>query len=500
MNNNFQQQRIPVAQTVPVTMQGGQPYANANAQQQGQYMQQQQGQYMQQQQGQYVQPQQGQYMQQQQGQYMQQQQGQYVQQQQGSYGSAATGAPKAYAQQPQQQYSTSNNMETPLLAPAYVNTNRNNPHQQFAPQPQAMAAGQYMPQTVGEMMPTAPPIESCSTAGPINTNRIEQQQQAPAQQGSFASSAGPGQYFSQQEIELLNRQHALMDARKPVEGTPQGQIPVAAAASRPVPAQPVLVTQVGVPILPQARSLAVTCHDGWHGIKSCDQSLDSVEKILEFLQTHNNRPRVACRVHGHHEETRHREVKRTDSEGNDYWETETYYETVTDFDYSIDLTRFIYPFGYIQAKSGLENVPDLINRYLEDKNSLKSLQMQKEISFDFEQLRDQVHYYVRSLGWSRNLTVSFPKSNYTVRIYNDNCMSTCWENECLFCLAHVTILPCIFMRCYRDCGDHFSDGLRSYYRIDYHPLQVFHIIRPCLWCKGYTLGDAAAEMFRDFFW
>lgn len=321
-----------------------------------------------------------------------------------------------------------------------------------------------------------------------------------------ATAASQGQYFTPEELHLLRVQAAPVDARKPKngQGVPVGAVSVATAvpvALAAAPAAPVLVTSVGFPILARASSAAVTHHDGYHGVKSSDKLLNTTDSILEFLQAHNSRPCVACRVHGYHTETRHRRVRRTDPDGsNERWETETFYETVTDFDYRIDLTRFVFPFGFVQSKSGATNVPDLIQRYLSDKNSLKSLQMNKEIQFDFEMLRRQVHDYVRSIGWWRGLTVSFPQSNYTVRVYDENCMSTCWENQVLFCLAHVTILPCIFMRCYRDCGDHFSDGLRSYFRIDYHPLQVFHMIRPMLWCKGYDLRDAAAEMFRDFCW
>jgi hypothetical protein len=412
------------------------------------------------------------------------------------------------AQQAHNPSAMANNPHQPLLAPSAAAVGAG----KSAPPPASMMAQQprqpALAKSVNAMMPTAPPLEACAAVGPIDASRIEQGHQAPGQNSGhmgMATSAAQGQFFTPQELEVLRMQQAPIDARKPKAGAgaPTGEVPVAMVVpvATAAPAAPVLVTQAGFPILARASSAAVTHHDSHHGVKSSDKSLNNTDRVLEFFQAHNSRPCVACRVHGYHTETRHRQVRRTDAEGkNERWETETYYETVTDFDYRIDLTRFIFPFGFVQSKSGATNVPDLIQRYLSDKNSLKSLQMNKEIQFDFETLRRQVHDYVRSIGWWRGLKVSFPKSNYTVRVYDENWMSTCWENECLFCLAHVTILPCIVMRCHRDCGDHFSDGLRSYFRVDYHPLQVFHMIRPMLWCTGYDLRDAAAEMFRDFCW
>ena len=79
---------------------------------------------------------------------------------------------------------------------------------------------------------------------------------------------------------------------------------------------------------------------------------------------------------------------------------------------------------------------------------------------------------IRSLGWRRGLSVSFPKANYTVRAWSSNALSNMWENTCCYILCHITIVPCIAMRCYRDCGGHMEQGVRSVFRIDYHPLQV----------------------------
>lgn len=147
-------------------------------------------------------------------------------------------------------------------------------------------------------------------------------------------------------------------------------------------------------------------------------------------------------------------------------------------------------------------IPSLVDRYLRDSNSLKSLEMKKVVvGFDFNLLERCVHDHVRGvLGWWRGLSVTFPKHNYKVRVYDDNCLAALWENKCCNCLMHVTIVPCLLMRCYRDCGDHFSDDLRSHFQIQYHPLQVFAALQPALWCPGQNIGAMASELFRDMFW
>ena len=91
-----------------------------------------------------------------------------------------------------------------------------------------------------------------------------------------------------------------------------------------------------------------------------------------------------------------------------------------------------------------------------------------------------------------------------VRIYSENALSSMWENCCCKVLCHLTILPCIVMRLYRgDCccqEDHAESDIRSYFRINYHPIQVFEAIRPQLWCPGFSGMGLAMELLRNVFW
>jgi len=271
---------------------------------------------------------------------------------------------------------------------------------------------------------------------------------------------------------------------------------------------PIVTTAAGFPVVSpaQAVSAAVTAYDGWSGIKSCDARVQhDLDEIMLYFNTHNTRPLLGCRCHGWHRERRTREVTERRN-GNTRTRTEHYWVTVTDFDYKVDLTPFIFPYGYIASVD--ENnltVPQLLAKFVDDDNLLKSLAMHKEVAFDYAALRGMVHGYLRSLGWRRGLTISFPKANHTVRVYHENWLSRLWEDACCNVLCHLTLLPCVVLRLYRgDCncqgGGHKEEDIRSYFRIEYAPLQVFEAIRPRLWCPGYSGIGIAMEMLRDVFW
>jgi hypothetical protein len=375
--------------------------------------------------------------------------------------------------------------------------------------------------TVNQAMPTAPPMSSLQGGQMYDESGYQLEkdagpQQQPANQEGVYDASGQNlagnHFFTPQELQQLQSQPLPVDTFRPSGAKDQGAINmpnvtgvqvVQAGQAQTVIQNPVLVTAAGMPIVTNAVSGAKTDYDGYKGVKSCDEILQqNADEIMLFLQTHNTRPRLSCRVHGYHQERRTRTVR--DSEGRT--RTETYYVTVTDFDYKIDLTNFIFPYGYIQSvrdkdKDGKPDpIPQIIQEFIDDTNKLKTLQMKKYIAFDFNTLRCQVRGYIRALGWRRGLSVSFPQANYSVRVWSRNCLSSMWENTCCWCLCHLTIIPCIFMRCYRDCGGHAEKGIQSHFEIQYHPRQIFEMIRPALWCPGYGAMDMMGEVFRNVFW
>ena len=201
-----------------------------------------------------------------------------------------------------------------------------------------------------------------------------------------------------------------------------------------------------------------------------------------------------------------------DSEGRE--RRETYEVKVTDFEYTVDVTNFCFPMGYIQSDEAaagkdldgdgvVESVADICDGYLKDENLLATLVMEKRIKgFNFDELCHYVRRHIRYLGWNRRLNVSTSVKNRIVRVYKENACSSLWENMCCFVLMHVTILPCMFFRCYRDCGGHRATGISSIFRMsngvtDYEPLQVFDVVRPALWCTGWRNAHFAQMLLHQ---
>ena len=403
---------------------------------------------------------------------------------------------------------------------------------QYTSMQQQLLSGQSatvpMGRPVHEVMPNLPSSQADQFSGYQYTTEVASEAgmhhaaegHGPYADATAAMPMGVPVYYTDAELATLSRAPLPADgfvaATKgsvaPDQG-PQGAVPMAeyytvAPSAAVAVGSPILTTSAGVPVLntSSAVSGAETHLDGWNGIKSCDARLQrDASELMLFFNTHNSRPLLGCKLEGWHHETRHRRRRVDDGNGKSHTVTETYVVRVTDFHYKIDLSQFIFPYGYIASVD--ENnltVPELIEKYIKDDNLLKSLEMKKVVLFDFNSLRAMVYGYMRSIGWRRGLTVSFPKANHTVRVYKQNWLSSLWENCCINLLCHLTIVPCIIMRIYRgDCccsADHAEADVRSFFKIQYHPSQVFEAIRPQLWCPGFSGSALAMELLRDIFW
>jgi hypothetical protein len=201
-------------------------------------------------------------------------------------------------------------------------------------QPASSAGSSSLPvaQPVQSLMPTAPPIASLRDTWSDQANmQAEDAGEVPKAEGNYAMASAPAadaDFYSAQELGVLQAQAAPIDTFTSLKH--EGQMPAVVDAVPVAQATPVLTTAVGVPIYPvQVRSTAKTEQDGSHGVKSCDESLNTVPDILNFLNTYNTRPRLCCRVHGYHRERRHRTVTETDSEGNKRTRREEYWVGVS---------------------------------------------------------------------------------------------------------------------------------------------------------------------------
>ena len=375
--------------------------------------------------------------------------------------------------------------------------------------------GGFVPPT-SFAMPSAPPFASlqdnysnaqCPQALEVHNVVVEADMDGPG--CALAQPLIPtanARFFTDEELRVLQGSAPPVDyfrlavAGAPADQVPSGQLllPLARVMLAPQSASlsPSLASS-GVPQawdMPPGPSRALCDFDGFKGVSSSDAMLHmdaSGGETLSFLATHNTRPILSTCIHGYHHERRTRTVSRKDSKGHTTHHTEHYTVTITDFRYELDLSNFIFPFGFIQTDTG-EPVPDAVRAFLQDTNGMKQLVMDKVIGFDFPKLQQMIVGYVRSLGWWRCLTVSFPRRNYEVRIWKRTCVSSIWEDPCGKCLCYLSIVGCCIMHVLRN--QHSQNHVKAYYRIDYHPLQVFEMIKGAIWIPGFRAQTAGLAM------
>jgi len=243
-----------------------------------------------------------------------------------------------------------------------------------------------------------------------------------------------------------------------------------------------------LPVMVGAYSPARVKYDGMKGgIVSRDAILNNKEDILKFFNFHGvTRPTVFIVVEGYHHET----YTTTSTDANGRTRTQTNRRKVTDFEYTVDISGFIYPFGKISMEVNEEtkdkSVELLIEEYLADRNKLKSLQLKKKLCWDTNFLCDLIRRYIRSLGWRRDLSVTKRTRNTSVRIAVNSKLARMYDSRGGRALMIITIIPAIATAVY--AHGHRKRSLRSVFTIQYTPYQVFEMIRPQLWCPTYGGG------------
>ena len=189
---------------------------------------------------------------------------------------------------------------------------------------------------------------------------------------------------------------------------------------------------------------------------SSSKALNNNSHALSSFLLYYNRysPIVQAICRGTHEESRSRTV--TDSNGNT--STEYYTVKITDFYYSIDLTRFLQPGKespniYAKEEKVTENdvlnplnpfvcaeetameydellkcklseaSSELVNSYIRDGNPLKQVVLEKKIQIDYRTLRRLIHDRIRELGYRHEIQISFTMKRNHIKVRNGTVFS-----------------------------------------------------------------------------
>ena len=173
-------------------------------------------------------------------------------------------------------------------------------------------------------------------------------------------------------------------------------------------------------------------------VVGCDKMLNfDGEAVMQFFVTHLNRPTLAVHINGYHVERRVRHHTR--SNGTHYTTTENV--NVDDFNFTIDATAFVKPdwnFLYSHPKTFHET----IQAYAVNKSTIKSIQLLKNIDWDYEALKQALTNLVRSTGYRHNIVISFRKSHDKITVRNDSFLSNLSNNTCAKVLC---VLSCLWI-------------------------------------------------------
>jgi hypothetical protein len=196
-------------------------------------------------------------------------------------------------------------------------------------------------------------------------------------------------------------------------------------------------------------SIAAVEHTS-NGIKSCiilnltlvDPILDGCDELYRYFMSYLHPPSLNIIISGDHTET-HFNEKTNERES----------RTITDFSFSLDGSPYIDPaFHRIVAipKPGKrqQTIKETLKDYCASNNMLKEIHLQKQLLWNFNELRAAIEWTIRSTGYRDSVHIRFDVSNSEVYAYSSSAMSKFSRNPCVQCLCFVTCLCIIFAPIY----------------------------------------------------
>ncbi|KAG9307641.1 hypothetical protein G9A89_023206 [Geosiphon pyriformis] len=170
------------------------------------------------------------------------------------------------------------------------------------------------------------------------------------------------------------------------------------------------------------------------GVSSDDEKLNiELEALLRFFEAHNDKPEMAVSIRGWHEESRWESVVERGEDGNLHHGSRSTTVEITDFHLNFDVTQFISSHGHIFTIPQKKNQPtkeirELMEEYLNHKNSLKEIDMKKVVIWEYEGLSKAITATIRHKGFKEKLTISFPLRNHVVAVYANTKLSQLSRN------------------------------------------------------------------------
>ncbi|KAI9332517.1 hypothetical protein BDR26DRAFT_869228 [Obelidium mucronatum] len=190
-----------------------------------------------------------------------------------------------------------------------------------------------------------------------------------------------------------------------------------------------------------------------------------------FLWYLREKPAMLVHCYGSHEESRMVAHHTTDSDGHHHttYRRETY--TVTDFDFSIDVSNYIAPEWDQIVAIPKERPSDLyigewkavMEQFTRSKNLLKEIHLQKEICWDYDGVTKSLLTAIRMTGYCHNIKIDYVKTNNVISAHSSSALSKFADNMCVKVMCVVTCLCIVFFPIFLMVRKNVKNQLFAYY-------------------------------------
>ncbi|KAI8850900.1 hypothetical protein BC829DRAFT_388039 [Chytridium lagenaria] len=212
------------------------------------------------------------------------------------------------------------------------------------------------------------------------------------------------------------------------------------------------------------------------------------DELYKFFMTHLlEKPGMDVWITGTHQETYTRTETVSDGNGGTRTETRTETRTVTDFTFGIDVSHYIqndwvavFALPKMTRKQERQNmravgahVPvldaqsGLFRKALEEftmsKNLLKEIHLDKEIPWDYDNLRRAFKQAIRSTGYFGHIDVSFVRRNAIISVFSSSPISRMAQSWWTWVCLGITCLWLIFLPLFCITRKKISGRLAAHY-------------------------------------
>ncbi|KAJ3343441.1 hypothetical protein HDU91_000379 [Kappamyces sp. JEL0680] len=240
-----------------------------------------------------------------------------------------------------------------------------------------------------------------------------------------------------------------------------------------IPRQMVLLAGQAPPL--DRPTVVTTTQSEAQGIYTFDPRLDQdKDELWRFMMCNLSNPRKVVRCAGTHTETRHHTS--VDKDGNTHHHTDQV--TVTDFEFSLDLSGYIAGWSQIacEATNGhpQKSFNDTLEEYCQSTNKLKEIHLKKQVQWEWDKIRDILVFCIRQSGYGHSISITFPSYNDHIDVFCSSAWSRFSHNTAVRVLCVLTCLCIVFYPMFLGMRDKATNRIVVNYPVLISPEEFYN--------------------------